>query len=415
MAGYIKLRSDGRYRLNLRVPTDLVSVVGRKVMDEALHTSDKGEALVKARAMVEQYRRGWSDVRDGKDENAQGRFEAARRIARRHGLPYRHDIDEGARLNELLRRANALAQADEPGERAALSGGVTPAVMKVSDLVEAVESLKRVELSRKSDRQKHRWQLARKRAVKNFVAVIGDRDINGIARDDALDFRDWWAQRLIDESLSADSPNKDFQHLGTMLRTVAEARRIETGDPFAGLRFSETAPVQPHAITRGELRHVFDQIGRLGPAPAAIVEVLVQTGMRPTEAVNAATYHVDADIPHIVIGGDRLKTKNANRRIPLTGRALEAVRQRPDAFATYADREASLCAWVGKWLRSVFPDLTKISAYSFRHGFQDRLIEAGVQERIQADLMGHAIERARYGAGPSLAQLSEVMECIRVD
>jgi len=58
MAGSIKLLSDGRYRLNLRVPTGLVEIAGRKVMDEALHTSDKGEALVKARAMVEQYRRG---------------------------------------------------------------------------------------------------------------------------------------------------------------------------------------------------------------------------------------------------------------------------------------------------------------------------------------------------------------------
>ncbi len=40
--------------------------------------------------------------------------------------------------------------------------------------------------------------------------------------------------------------------------------------------------------------------------------------------------------------------------------------------------------------------------YSFRHSFEDRLKEAGVDDELRRLLMGHAIDRRKYGSGGSL-------------
>jgi len=40
--------------------------------------------------------------------------------------------------------------------------------------------------------------------------------------------------------------------------------------------------------------------------------------------------------------------------------------------------------------------------YSFRHTFEDRLKEAGVDDELRRLLMGHAIDRPKYRSGGSL-------------
>jgi hypothetical protein len=49
---------------------------------------------------------------------------------------------------------------------------------------------------------------------------------------------------------------------------------------------------------------------------------------------------------------------------------------------------------------SCFRRLNKI--YSFRHSFEDRLKEAGVDDELRRLLMGHAIDRPKYDSGGSL-------------
>ena len=50
--------------------------------------------------------------------------------------------------------------------------------------------------------------------------------------------------------------------------------------------------------------------------------------------------------------------------------------------------------------------------YGLRHAFEDRLLAAGVDERIRRDLMGHALERERYGEGAKLEQMLSLLEPI---
>ena len=45
-----------------------------------------------------------------------------------------------------------------------------------------------------------------------------------------------------------------------------------------------------------------------------------------------------------------------------------------------------------------------------RHSFSDRLLRAGVEERISRDLMGHASTRERYGKGADLEHLQAILQ-----
>ncbi|QYZ68837.1 hypothetical protein JO391_13830 [Neotabrizicola shimadae] len=58
------------------------------------------------------------------------------------------------------------------------------------------------------------------KAIRNFIEVIGDKPIAEITRDDMLDFRQWWSERLETEELTPNSANKDLVHLGKVLRRV---------------------------------------------------------------------------------------------------------------------------------------------------------------------------------------------------
>ena len=110
--------------------------------------------------------------------------------------------------------------------------------------------------------------------------------------------------------------------------------------------------------------------------------------------------------------GRELKTHHSHRSIPLAGVSLEAVREavamaeaagRDKLFGRYFGND-HLSAAANKYLREnglleVKPDGREVTVYGLRHAFEDRMIEAGVDERVRSDLFGHSIARERYGSG----------------
>lgn len=129
-----------------------------------------------------------------------------------------------------------------------------------------------------------------------------------------------------------------------------------------------------------------------------------------------AQIKLDAAVPHIKIEGvgRQLKTPHSERIIPLVGVSLEAFKQFPNGFPRYADNPG-LSATVNKFLReNGLLEGDGHSMYSLRHSFEDRLLAAGVDERIRRDLMGHSLNRERYGSGASLTQMQEIIKKIAI-
>lgn len=49
------------------------------------------------------------------------------------------------------------------------------------------------------------------------------------------------------------------------------------------------------------------------------------------------------------------------------------------------------------------------SMYSLRHAFEDRMLAAGIDDRIRRDLFGHRLDQERYGKGASLEHVAELV------
>ena len=135
---------------------------------------------------------------------------------------------------------------------------------------------------------------------------------------------------------------------------------------------------------------------------------LIETGCRPSELANLLPENIrlDADIPHIRIRSTharQLKSKDSERDIPLVGVALEAMKQAPDGFPRFKDRGYLLSSSLTKAfkVRGLLPS-TQHRIYSFRHSFEKRMLEAGIDYGLRCTLMGHRNPRPEYGDGGSL-------------
>ena len=91
------------------------------------------------------------------------------------------------------------------------------------------------------------------------------------------------------------------------------------------------------------------------------------------------------------------------RDIPLVGVSLEAMKRAPNGFPRYRDKGNSLSAALLKTFhtRGLMPT-KKHRIYSFRHAFEKRMQEAGLDYGLRCTLMGHKNTRPQYGDGGSL-------------
>ena len=99
--------------------------------------------------------------------------------------------------------------------------------LKVSKALELFWELTSSEPLGKSQDQIRRTKNPVTKAFRNFIDVVGDKELAEINRNDMLDFRQWWSERLEVEELTANSANKDLGHLGKVLRRVNELKRMQ--------------------------------------------------------------------------------------------------------------------------------------------------------------------------------------------
>jgi integrase len=248
------------------------------------------------------------------------------------------------------------------------------------------------------------------RAVENFVSVVDDKPVNELTVDDAIDYSEWWRDRVLSENVAVKSANKDIGQLSRMLKNVNIRRRLNIPEIFKGLRLRgesersrmpfETDFIQDKLLATGAL-------DGLNEDARYVLYVVTETGMRPSEVVNLqeGAIRLDAKIPYVRVqpDGRKLKTEDSEREIPLVGVALAAMRLRPKGFLRHRDKSSSLSATVNKFLRvNGLRPTRDHSVYSLRHSFKDRLVPAEAPDSLIDSLMGHKTYKPKYGKGPSL-------------
>lgn len=414
---------NGTLELRRRVPKKYASVEPRQVIWVSLETDSPSVAQSRAASLWQQQIAQWDAMLAGESSIPQVRLDAARQLLETKGFiytPISKLLEQP--IEDILQRVEAISinkGVPNTKDAEALLGTLPDSGLKISRVLELFWQLTASDMQGKSQDQVRRARNPVIKAVKNFIDVIGDKTIETINRDDMLDFRQWWTERLKNESLTKNSANKDFTHIGKVLRSVNKLKRLNLDLPLGELAFKEDeADKRPPFSTEWIRSKLLAQgaLSGLNTEARCILLGMVNTGYRPSEGAALLSTHIqlDANVPHIMIRpeGRQLKTRDSKRLIPLTGISLEAIRECRHGFPRYRDNPA-LSATINKFLReNNLMESDDHVLYSLRHAFEDRLLAAGVDERIRRDLMGHSLGRERYGAGASLEQTHELLQRI---
>jgi len=418
-------KRSSTYQLRRRVPSRYRDVEPRKTVWVSLHTDSESIAQRKAIDAWEQLTEAWEAKLAGKSEIALERYEAARELADIRGFRYM-DVSAVSQLpvDKLLNRIETAETASgelDTVEATALLGTAEKPGISIEEALKLYWTLAKEKTLGKSPDQLRRWQNPRKKAIRNLVSVIGNKSIDAITRDDMLDFRQHWLDRIAAGEVSPNSANKDLIHIGDILKTVNSMKRLGLDLPLGELSFKQgekkTRPpfsvywIRNKLLAKGAL-------DALNSEARGILIGMINTGYRPSEgaALSRDTIFLDCDVPHISIepDGRQLKTVHARRKIPLTGVSLDIFRHHRDGFPRYRDK-SSLSDTVNKFLRE--NDLLETpdhSFYSIRHSFEDRMLAAGIDDRIRRDVFGHTLNRERYGRGASLEQVFNLLQKIAI-
>ncbi|WP_198912331.1 tyrosine-type recombinase/integrase [Parvularcula mediterranea] len=270
----------------------------------------------------------------------------------------------------------------------------------------------------KSDAQRRSWEKTKRTSIGYFIERVGDVPLGSITRELATEYRDWWQDRLRpkDPATKPVTPNTANRHIGNIrslyLRYHKYVGKPDIVDPFKGFFFAGKSEVKRAAFSDDWVR---DRILKPGLFDSLNVELrtifflLIETGARLSEIVSlqADDIRLDCEVPHILIRPEQnreLKTSDSRREIPLVGVAERAITSCSHGFPRYYDRSTLVSANLMKAFktRKLLPTKDHV-LYSFRHAFEDRMLEGGLDYGLRCALMGHKNNRPEYGSGGSLA------------
>jgi integrase len=421
---HVYRRSNGTLYYVRRPPVDVAPLMADKQFKRSLKHRDERTPGFKATydAVHKETELFITKLRSGiSAPEARREHEVAVTLAQRYGFDYR-PVGElaDAPLEELFARLEKIEKkVDDPKSEAevrAIMGTAPKPTLTLSQALGEYVVLCKHEIRDKNEGQRKRWRNPLELAVGNFVQVVSDKHLDEITREDALKFRSWWIDERIGKDVAtANTANKNLMALRKIFRVVNDTLRLGLENPFSGLTIAGDKAATRVSLTREWLEATLLSKGALAESnkdAQGIIHAMADTGARLNEisGLEENDIKLEADIPHIIIRGNStrsLKTDHSERIIPLVGTALAAMSAHPKGFPRYAGKNATASAAINKFLRenNLLPDSATL--YGLRHGFQDRLIEVEVPERIQADLMGHKTLRPKYGKGASLSQMRD--------
>jgi integrase len=365
----------------------------------------------------------WRGMADGKSADAQRRYDEARRRARQMGFDYMPaPAVAELPLDELVTRVEALIKTrsiDAPEKVAAVLGGEQQTSIMLSRVFDVFETLVRAELKGMSANQLRKWRNAKQRALEKLIAVTGDKPLPRLTRNDALDFQQSLQDLILSDSIKIGTANKTLGHINRMIGEIDRRHRLGLGPIFRDLQIGGGIDGVRKAFPIEFVQNVLLKAGTLdglNDEARALVYLLAETGLRPSEACNLtkSTIVLDHKIPHVKIvpEGRVLKTHQSLREHPLVGVALKVAKAFPSGFPRYRDKSDSLSATVNKFLEeNNLRTPLNCTLYGLRHTFKDRLRAARASDELMDVLMGHRSDKPEYG-GWSLEQKRDVLHQI---
>ena len=275
-------------------------------------------------------------------------------LAASRGIIYRptHELARDS-VEEILERLEALKPDDGPRVSQALLGDLDVPGLKLSGFVKEVERISAYDNRYKNDEQMRKWHNPRKRAIANLIKALGeDCPVLELDAAKARRHRTWWQSRMTREGQKAETANKDFAHLASMLSRYYDSLKMpEPPRPYSNVRITDRHEVDDRKaevpietiVTKWFAKGAFDA---LNEQARDILLMSIETGCRQSEIhdLPSGAIVLDTPVPFINVanegGEEKREVKNTSsfRRIPLAGVALSAARRHPDGFPRYRGR-----------------------------------------------------------------------------
>ena len=328
--------------------------------------------------------------------------------------------------NEVVERLKLLLSTPMPlGEQKAVLGLIDQPEITMMDAFDRFWGHIEDEWSALSHDQLRVKRNGYLKALSNFKEAVGDICLYDLERHHALSFRTWWLKRLKAKGLKPHTGNKDINALRRLITTNFDIDGIERTNPFARIRLKDEkqTPRQPLTVSQIEVVCVPDALGKLAPEFHRLLRLLVNTGMRPVEAIGLELNDIilDHDVPHVHVRKNNtrgLKTDHSERLLPLLGVSLEAAQEvvAVGGWGKRLGKNMYATSIINRHLRTsgIVTDKQQ-SLYSLRHWFQDQLTKRDVIDRAQAQLMGHKFKRPKYGYGKDLSELRDIIAPFAID
>jgi hypothetical protein len=327
---YLKKRGSNWYYYR-RVPKDLREQVRKEFITYSLKT----DSYTKAKELAQVHNRGvetyWDNLR-AHDNDAFENYKAAQEAAKLFGYRYQpaQELSEGS-LKDLIRRTKDVSEDFEQDvKRTTLLGATDSPTVTMSEAQDQYFTLTKDKHLNKNEDQLKRWKNPVKKAVRNWIDLLGDKPLGEYVRNDALDFRQWWLDRVQDEGLTPNSANKDIGKLNQIWTTCNDKLQLGLNPIFSSLRLAEDQseevrhPFEPEFIKNKILNP--ETLDGLNFEARMCVYQMASTGCGLNELCGLLPeeIHLDDEIPHIELKFNnvrRLKNKHRTRVIPLAGSA----------------------------------------------------------------------------------------------
>jgi hypothetical protein len=236
---------DGTWQFYRRVPTHFAHLDKRgtvklstKVRVAKDRTGSKASRV--AARLNETLEAYWRGLSERKAADAARAFDDAVKLARSLGVDYQTPAEWATRpMHEVLARTEAVmakGRIDDPAKRKAIMGGVERPKIMLSGLFAAYAVIQGVAIANKSERQRQKWTTQYQRAAQILIDQIGDKALEDVTRDDAVNYAEWWERRVLTDGIEINTMNKNLGHLSSMFRTVIKRHKLRLDNPFGGLR-----------------------------------------------------------------------------------------------------------------------------------------------------------------------------------
>lgn len=414
MPSYLKKRGK-KYHFQRRVPAIFQTSFKDPLIRVSLQTDSQTIAMERARNVNLLLDEFLEDLRSKiSNEFEDHGFKKAVIQLRKAGFQYvpKTYVVQEASLIEFANRIKAASVVEKSDDKKLLLGEQEVSGIKLSEAQIEYFQFQLGNLSQKSENQLRKWRTPREKAVRNFMQLVGNKQLKDITRQDILDFRDWWSSRIKKENLTANSANKDFGHLKRILSFSIDNHELDMSIDhlFRDIALKRVEKTTRHPFSNDFIRDVLLKVHPLNDELIYLIYAMTETGARISELVGLEKEDIclNHEIPHIRIRPNQtrlLKTPQSERDIPLVGAAHYAFERLNGTFDRYFNSADLISTTTNKYFREndIFPSENH-SLYSLRHSFEDRLTAVEPPDKLQAALMGHKYSRPRYGSGPSLQQ-----------